>query len=199
MKIGIFLLPPASLKNKILRKKEQIKTKFGNQTYLSHLPHLTVYLFETSNKNIDSLKKIKIFNFKKNIKFTLNNLSLFENDIKTNKTTIFYKINKHRNHNYFQKGIIDLFHQYLSLPQEKINYKNKKMIKSYYNYGYPFIGINWKPHFTIASISKKTIEDEYFKNLLKTKIKFEFIPKKIAVYKILGNKHILLNFIKINK
>ena len=197
MKIGIFILPPSILKNKILIEKKHIKKKFGNQTYLSHPPHLTIFVFETEKKNEKNIKKIKTFKHKGKIKFKLKNLSLFKNDISTNQTTVFYKVKKSRNHNSFQKKIIEIFSYFIdSLPKDS-TFKNDAMNENYLKYGYPFIGINWKPHFTLASVNKTVVKNTYFKSLLHQKIEFEFVVKQIGIYRISGDKHTLINRINI--
>lgn len=59
IKLGLFIIPEKNLKKKILNLKSEVKKKFGNQTYLNHLPHCTIYVFNTSKKYLNSLKKIK--------------------------------------------------------------------------------------------------------------------------------------------
>lgn len=197
MKIGVFVLPPTILKNKILIEKNQIKKKFGNQTYLSHPPHLTIFVFETEKKYEKNIKKIKTFKNKSNIKFKLTKFSLFKNDISTNKTTVIYRVKKNPNHNSFQKKIIEIFTRYVhSVPRENM-FKKKTMNDSYLKYGYPFVGINWKPHFTLASVDKTVVESTYFMSLLEKKIEFQFVAKQIGIYKISGDKHTLINRINI--
>ncbi len=59
IKLGIFILPNSAIKKKILFLKNNVKKKFGIQTYLNHLPHCTMYVFQTSKRNFKKVKKIK--------------------------------------------------------------------------------------------------------------------------------------------
>ena len=148
-------------------------------------------------KNEINIKKIKTLKHKSKITFKLQNLSLFKNDISTNKTTVFYKVKKSKNHNSFQKKIIEIFSYFIhSLPKDSM-FNNDAMNENYLKYGYPFIGINWKPHFTLASVNNTVVKNTYFKSLLEQKIEFEFIAKHIGIYRISGDKHTLINRINI--
>ena len=58
IKLGIFLLPDAKLKKLINNNKIQIIRIFGNQKYVSHLPHCTICVLDVSEK-IMKVKKLK--------------------------------------------------------------------------------------------------------------------------------------------
>ena len=58
IKLGIFLLPDAKLKKLINNNKIQIIRIFGNQKYVSHLPHCTLCVLDVSEK-IMKVKKLK--------------------------------------------------------------------------------------------------------------------------------------------
>ena len=61
IKLGIFIIPNQQLKKIILKFKKIVQNQFGNQTYLKHLPHCTLYVFETSKKKSSRNKKNKTF------------------------------------------------------------------------------------------------------------------------------------------
>ena len=58
IKIGLFILPNYPTKQIVQNLKKKVKKQFGNHTYLKHLPHCSVYVFNT-RKNLDEIKKIK--------------------------------------------------------------------------------------------------------------------------------------------
>ena len=70
-------------------------------------------------------------------------------------------------------------------------YSNKKFDNNYKKYGFPFVGKDWIPHFTIASIKSKIEKKEKFiKRFLMDKILHKsFTVKYISVWHISRNKH----------
>ena len=153
IKLGLFIIPEKNLKKKILDLKSEVKKIFGNQTYLNHLPHCTIYVFKTSKKYLNSLKKIKeIFVHYKN-SFDLKKTDIFYEDPITKKNTYIINVKKNQFLIDLQKNILNNFTKYSF--KKNNNFSNKKMSNNYKKYGYPFINSNWKPHFTVASISLK--------------------------------------------
>ena len=71
------------------------------------------------------------------------------------------------------------------------------MEKNFRLFGYPFIGSNWKPHFTIASISKKNDQKKFISEFKSINIKKKQSLKNIFLYQIKKNKHQLICKIKI--
>ena len=73
---------------------------------------------------------------------------------------------------------------------------NKTLSTSVKKYGYPFVGKHWLPHFTIGSIKNKRGSNE-FKQFVEEKVKFTNNKNYISVWKISGNKHILIKRFKL--
>ena len=59
IKLGVFILPDKNLKLKILKYKKLIKKNFGDQKYLSHLPHCTLCVLNVSKKSIEKSSMIR--------------------------------------------------------------------------------------------------------------------------------------------
>ena len=77
--------------------------------------------------------------------------------------------------------------------KDKKKFKNILMKKNYQRFGYPFVNANWRPHFTIASISKSSTNKIYFKNF--KNVKFDKINQKINhifFFRIKKNNHKLI-------
>ena len=71
------------------------------------------------------------------------------------------------------------------------------MNKNYKLYGYPFIKNNWKPHFTIASISIKKNQKSFINEFGLIKIKSKQSLKNVSLFQIKKNKHEFICKIKI--
>lgn len=191
IKIGVFILPNKYFKKIILNKKKNIKKEFGVQKYGDHLPHCTICVLNVSKKTTKE-KKLKnpiLLNLKRN--YSVEKTDIFFNDPVTKGDTCFYKIKKNKFLSRLQLSIIKSMIKYKF--NKKILFKNHKMRKNYSKYGYPFVGSNWKPHFTIASISKKKRKKSFINNFKKIKIKSNTQKlNKIYFYRINGNNHKLL-------
>ena len=195
VKLGAFIIPDKKLKKIILKLKKIVKKRFGNQTYLNHLPHCTLYVFETNKKNLQEIKQIKYLKKKGDNLFYTKNTKIFLNDPLTKKNTYIVNINKNKFLNNLQVQVIKTFNKYSQ--KKKLKFKNKRMQNNYRLYGYPFIKLNWKPHFTIASISLKKDQSEFVKKFRKYKVSYKQVLSNIFVYQIKKDKHNLISKIKI--
>tara|TARA_B100000886_G_scaffold276746_1_gene200694 strand:- start:225 stop:815 length:591 start_codon:yes stop_codon:yes gene_type:complete len=195
IKLGIFILPNSSIKKKILFFKNNVKRNFGVQTYLNHIPHCTIYVFETSKKNLKEIKKINRVLIKRRKSFEIDKTDVFFNDPITKKNTYIIKLKKNLFLNNLQKMIVDLFSKFALKKKQKFN--DNLMNKNYKLFGYPFIKSNWKPHFTIASISMKKNQKNFINMFKLTNIRRKQSIKNISIYQIKKNKHKFICEIKI--
>ena len=196
IKLGVFILPDKSLKLKIIRYKKLIKKNFGEQRYLSHLPHCTLCVLNVTKNSIKNIKtdKLIIRKFKQYLKII--NYDIFYDDPITNGNTIIFKIEKNKFLKELQLTILKNL-QKCNFKTKK-NYKIRKMEKNFTKYGYPFVNINWKPHYTIASLSKKIKEKNFLKLLKNFKNKnISQKVNKVYFYQIKKNRHKLICIKKI--
>ena len=195
IKLGIFILPNSSTKKKILFFKNNVKKNFGVQTYLNHIPHCTMYVFETSKKNLKEIKKINRVLIKRKKTFEIDKTDIFFNDPITKKNTYIIKLKKNLFLNNLQKIIVDLFSKFAQKKKQRFN--DKLMNKNYKLFGYPFIKNNWKPHFTIASISMRKNQKNFINKFKLINIRRKQSLKNIFLYQIKKDKHKFICKIKI--
>ena len=96
IKLGVFILPDKNLKLKILKYKKLIKKNFGDQKYLSHLPHCTLCVLNISKKSIREIKHDKILVRKFKRIYKIKNYDIFYDDPITKGNTIIFKIEKNK-------------------------------------------------------------------------------------------------------
>jgi 2'-5' RNA ligase len=197
--IGIFIEPNGKLKKYINNWKKKINKNFIKTKLTSHPPHSTIYYANlTNNKNIiNNLKRIlkKIDSFK----IIINKTDIFYDDKLAGGDTLYLSIKKNTKLFHIQKKIADelKFHiKTSSYKNKNINLKNKVLMKSQKKYGYPFVGDHWMPHFTISSIKNKRNSPE-FKQFIDEKIRFINKINSISVWKISGNRHVLIKKLKL--
>jgi len=194
IKIAAFIIPKRKILFKIINFKDKIKKKFGFQPYLLHPPHCTLFTMNVSNK---LLTKKKFFNHVKiknsySTVLSIKKTGVFFNDPITKGNTIYFKIYKTAFLKILQLELLKIFSKYKINSKNKFKYK--WMNKNVKKYGYPFIGIKWIPHFTIASLKNIDLNKEkiFIKKFLSKKNNFKEIVKKVHVYKISSEKHIYL-------
>ena len=164
MKIAIFIEPSVKNLRMISKWKELVNKQFGYQKYLDHPAHSTLAVFDLKKK-IDSsfFEKLedKISTFKK-FNLTISKSSIFYKDPLTKGDTLHYIIKSNKNLIHLQKIILIHFKDIEKNLKKNQKYSNKKFDNNYKKYGFPFVGKDWIPHFTIASI-RSTIKKK--KNL----------------------------------
>ena len=188
MKIAIFIEPNYKLNNNILYWKKKIKEKIGNQIYLKHPPHMTLFTLNTkrlTDKSILSIKKL----VKEHTSFELfiKKPSIFFNDPLTKGQTLHYSLKANGKLKILQKKLLNLCKN-LIINRLKKNKLKGLMKANFTKYGYPFYGNSWNPHFSIASINQNK-NSEIVKNFLKKNIDIKFTVKKISLWYIKGDKH----------
>lgn len=191
IKLGVFILPNKKLKNKILLKKKDIKKRFGNQKYLSHPPHCTLCVINSTNKSLNLIKKNEVFTSRYKREFKIEKSEIFFNDPITKGNTLIFKIKKNNFLKNLQLQICNKLKKYT--VKDKKKFKNILMKKNYQRFGYPFVNTNWQPHFTIASISKSSRNKIYLQNFKNEK--FNKINQKISYiffFRIKENNHKLI-------
>ncbi len=199
MLIGFFIEPNEKLRKIIVSYKKIIKRNFGNQLYLSHPVHLTLFTVSIKRK-LPKDKIIEIDNFVKNfkkIKIKTTNIKFFYNDPQTKGHTMFLALKKNASLNNFQMQLIKFVNKIAG--RNIVIRKNKfkgKLRKDHRRYGYPFVGKNWIPHFTVSSIDKKH-NLKTIKTVIKNKVPLTSIIKKISIWNIKKNYHKKIYSIKL--
>ena len=154
MKIGIFVEPPKNRSNFLYHWKRLIKKNFGNQKYLTHPLHTTIAVFKLKKRIKNdfylSLKnEMKLFT---KFKISITKSNIFYNDELTGGDTLFFSIKKDPKLIRFQKKILKHFNQIDQNICRDDFFKNKNFQSNYKKFGFPFVGQDWIPHFTIASV-----------------------------------------------
>lgn len=164
----IALIPDENLIQLINEQKRMIRENIGNQKYLNHPPHITLVIFTTDNLNeiiekIGALaKSIKKFNTK------INNFHIFYNDSMTNRHTITYSLSEEN---------IPFLRE---IQLNTINAIKKFNTK---NFNYHFIGKDWIPHISVASIEPDKF-DLVFEKIKQKPIQGEFSIDSINLYRV---------------
>jgi hypothetical protein len=193
MKLIALIKPKKKIYEEVIYFKRKIYQKYGNETYLKHPPHLTIFALNVKKKLINQINKknIKINNFSKtDLKLELKKRFYFKNDPITKKTTFVIFIKKNLLLTKIQKKLLKSFKTITIIKKKKIT--KSSFDENYKSYGYPFVNKEWKPHFSIVSINKKKTNDKIFDKFLKNKKNLKENFNYIYFYKYINNQHIFL-------
>ena len=197
-KIAAFIEFDQKITNKILSQKKVVKKKFGDQIYLKHPVHLT--LFTLNIKKIVELRDIYINDKAKQSKpfsIFITQPGIFYNDPLTGGHTFFHHIKKSKKLNEIQLKHLKKINKNLVIYKKNIKlFKNDILKNNYRKYGFPFVDKIWIPHTTIASIKNLKENDKYIKQFLSKKIKLKCFVKEIKFYKIIKDRHDFLFNVK---
>ena len=195
--IGIFIEPNKELKAYINKWKKKINKKFIKSKLTSHPPHSTIY-YANLIKDEDILKVLEAtLKTVNSFKIYVNKTLVFYDDALTGGDTMCLLVNKNNKLFQIQKKIVENLKFFIKKnSNSNRKFTNKALSTSVKKYGYPFVGKHWMPHFTISSIINKRNTSE-FKQFVKEKVKFTNNINFISVWKITGNKHILIKRFKL--
>ena len=197
-KIAAFIEFDKKITNKILSQKKVVEKKFGNQIYLKHPVHLT--LFTLNIKKISELKNIYINDKGKQSKpfsIIIKRPGIFYNDPLTGGHTFFHHIKKDKKVSEIQLKHLKKINKKLNVFKNNIKlFKNDILKNNYKKYGFPFVNKIWIPHTTIASIKNLKKNNKYIKQFLSKKIKLKCFVEEIKFYKIVKNRHEFLFNVK---
>ena len=169
MPVYVFVLEPEKKLSRMIKAfKEEALAKVGNQLYLKDAPHSTLYI--SNFKQIDEwhdefcslIEEIK--KEESPIKISFKGWHTFEDDPITKKDTLACEIRNNKQLFAVQKKLILFLKKYrnkgLIERYERI-YKNapKDIKDNLDKYGYPFAGKIWRPHISIASFDKASLNE----------------------------------------
>ena len=190
-KIAAFIEFNNKITKKILTQKKIIKKKFGDQTYLNHPVHLT--LFTLKIQKISELKKIYLEEKKKKHKpfiIEVKSSDIFIDDPLTQGHTIFYKIRKSKRIEDIQLTHLKKINKKIKVLKNDLNLFNIPILKkNYKKYGFPFAGKIWIPHTTIASLKNIKPNNKFICRFLKSQMNSKCTVNEIKFYKIVKDKH----------
>ena len=153
MGLGVFIVPNCELKSKITFWKKKIEKELHEQPYTNHPPHLTI-IHSNINEHKAAINEIKeCLEGLKSFKLTVYKNNIFWDDLCTGGNTLSYNIKKNKYLNEIQKKLSAVFSKYKETNEiPKFFRTQKQLYKSYQNFGFPFVGEHWIPHFTISSL-----------------------------------------------
>ena len=189
MGLGVFIVPNGELKSKITSWKKKIEKELHEQPYTSHPPHLTIIHSNINEYNSvineikECLKGLKPF------KLTVHENNIFWDDLFTGGNTLSYNIKKNKYLNEIQKKLSVVFSKYKKNNEiPEFLRTHKQLYNSYIDFGFPFVGEHWIPHFTISSL-KVGKNHKLIRDFLLDQIDISFTVNTVSIWDIKDNQH----------
>ncbi len=189
---GVFIEPEGSLLEAIQTSKLKVASTIGDQVYLSHPPHCTLYhgmlapIKRWSGCILKAVKKEQAFKTG-----TVENFAFYDDPLADGGHTIGIKVEKEPRLMRLQMIVAEAIRPFISdhIDSHESPFANVEPFKkSIEKYHFPFVGDHWIPHFTISSLA---IDKEHplIADLLNSKNDFPVAVGKISVWKIDGQEH----------
>ena len=157
----VFALSPESVLDEAIRRaKSKTRAIAGDQTYLSHPPHLTFYVsaFGSVDQTLD--RCAALVSAWKKPKLKIQGWHVFQGDVLTGSQTLVCEIADEclESLRAYQTELIQAISNHRSVELSSSRYRRHfgsfsfTRQHSVESVGYPFVGEDWIPHLTIASI-----------------------------------------------
>ena len=189
MGLGVFIVPNGKLKSKITSWKKKIKEDLHEQPYTSHPPHLTI-IHSNINEYNSAVNEIKEYlKGLKSFKLTVHKNNIFWDDLLTGGNTLSYNIKKNKYLNEIQKNLSIIFSKYKENNEIPDFFRtHKQLYNSYLDFGFPFVGEHWIPHFTISSLQVDK-NHKIIRDFLSDPLNISFTVNAISIWDIDNNQH----------
>lgn len=152
MKYAVFIEPEGSLLERVVSCKERVAARLGNQPYNAHPPHCTLWVGALASLEYESLeqacRRVTPFDL------ATDGMVVFWNDAATDGGhTVAFRVVAPAALWSLQMDISQALSRFLPAVVEPPAWCSQPvLLESIRQYGYPFVGNHWIPHFSIASL-----------------------------------------------
>lgn len=194
MKVGLFTEPDLIVSQFLAMWKEEVRVLFGDQPYLSHPPHNTLFTLDI-DENRDEWIAFEEGGFDLPFPFSSFNLEfteplIFFDDPLTLGHTLTLKIKLTDELSTMQMNLLNFFQKFrnktpLTYPLKSVDW----MSRNYETYGFPFVGTCWLPHMTISSVITEDKNHPLIQRFKQCDFKFVQKTTQISLWEINGDFH----------
>ena len=187
---AVFLEPTGGLRDFLVDAKSRVEATLPGQTYCAHPPHST--LIHGAYERVSAWRGALCAGVKSQDSFQLvcSDTQVFYDDVLAGGGhTVAVRADRDPALAELQRVVANVLARHkIADPSAGAADWQGPMRASVDQYGFPFVGEHWIPHFTIASL--KTDRDHPLLNdLLATSVHFTMIVDKVSVWSINDDEH----------
>ena len=193
MGIAIFIEPQGELKTNLLMWKAKVEENLPGQFYCSHPPHSTLIHVNVKHEAMaieiigKSLQYFSAF-----INKVIETGIFWEDSATGGGHTLFWKIHPNQLLFDLQTQVAEALSPLLANNTAPEFVKNDPVLKeSFDRYGYPFIGVHWIPHMTIASLQTRR-DHPLIEEFLKQTGKYGMDVNEVSCWRVENDQHFCL-------
>ena len=191
----VFALSPCSfLDDAIRRAKIKTQAIAGDQTYLSHPPHMTLYVSAFENRESAAQSCEKLIAKWQPPALEIVGWHYFQGDVLTGNTTLVCEISEQSRTSLrtYQQALIDEVSGHRSKETSANRYRphfgnlSQDRQRAVEQFGFPFVGADWIPHLTIASIRPAQWESVW-KELVNDPPRGQYHCEKLTIFELIND------------
>ena len=199
---GIFLEPLPPLFEEIKSRKQRIRSLIGDQVYLNHPPHCTIYhgtLASLDNWRTsleEAVKSCKSFTTR-----TVENFVFYSDPLAQFGHTIAIRLQLDPNLFELQALVAKALQPHIKRNSRAIPSslaKHSPFRESIELFNFPFVGEHWIPHFSISSLAVDK-DSHLIADLLEAPCHFKVPVRELSIWEINDNYHNKLTTIRLAK
>lgn len=191
-KIAIFIEPQAKLKTSLSLWKKKVEESLPGQPYCSHPPHCTLIHANVMSEDLIDQKICQTQASLSAPQVQVSGTDVFWDDAATGGHTLYLKITPKSELLDLQLRLAKAIRSEVLSKEVPAFVKNNSNLKnSYDQYGFPFVGSHWIPHFSIASLRTER-SHPLITEFLRWQPVYEFTLGELSLWRIESDEHTLI-------
>jgi 2'-5' RNA ligase len=191
-KIGIFIEPTGSLAETIRNLKSEVELKLPGQKFCSHPLHSTLIYGRYREPSLWHACLAKVLFEQSAFRIQTRDFGVFYNDSQADGGhTFVLKVNPTPDIFMLQKSCADVLKKWRILDNKALDetsIESEPFRSSLVEYGFPFVGQFWIPHFTIASL-KVPKDSPLLREISSGESRHEYMLDRVSIWEIEGDWH----------
>lgn len=191
MNTAIVIEPTPALAQELIARKARARASWPSAPFLNHPPHATLLagVYETPGHWLpalaQALRSVRPFNIESSAVIT------FPDDPTPGSTTVAFDIAESKALRALQRVIAETLAPYRVMGAADTLaglHRRPEAIASARQFGYPWVGPHWRPHFTIGSLPLRA-DEMAFKEYLTSVPVMHTRVSQVAVWGVAGDDH----------
>jgi len=189
--VGIFIEPNGSLAAALRSLKAEVGRQLPAQPYCSHPPHSTLIAGNFQPPNLWREQLAAALKTESPFTVCTTGFTIFHDDtLAGGGHTVAFKVEPSPELFALQKCCADALKSWRAPDATPAaGWLGREPFRSSFSeYGFPFVGAHWIPHFTVASL-KVAKDSPLLRAISSGAARHEFLPDRVSVWKIAGDLH----------